>query len=279
MPSIKSCFLAFALVAAAIAPIAAATPVKVDASSLTRRTSNPSHYSNDAAVEKRASAESRKEAAARIKRSKIKAAKKAKRQSTEREASTLMKRAVADIHAAEGVTKRDLEARAVFARALRRIRCGVNNRVCRQAVTSPSDLPANGAAICSPSTHQCVVGCRTGYVLSDGACVASSPTCGANTCGTVQNGVYLCSGDNQCTLACDTAAGYTASAQGTCINTITDADNCGSVGNVCPGSYNGIGVRSCKSGLCKVVCPAGYGLRRTQDRSQTYCYGTGRVSA
>ncbi|GAA5831101.1 hypothetical protein JCM11251_005143 [Rhodosporidiobolus azoricus] len=277
MPSFKTIFASVAVAAFAFAPIASATPVKVDASSLSRRTSNPSFYSNEASVEKRASDESRKEAAARVKRAKVAAAKKAKRVSKEREAQELLKRAISDAHAAQGLTERDLESRAIFERALRRVRCGISDAPCARAVTAPTDLPTNGRAVCSPITHQCVVGCADGYVLSGGACIASSPTCGANTCPTVENGVYLCSGNNQCTLACDTANGYSPTAAGTCVNTRTDADNCGAIGNVCPGSYNGIGTASCKSGLCKIVCPAGYGPRRTQDRTGIYCYGAGAI--
>ncbi|GAA6035086.1 hypothetical protein JCM8097_002177 [Rhodosporidiobolus ruineniae] len=275
MPSIKSCIASLAVVAFALAPIASATPVKVDSSSLTRRTSNPSFYSNDAALEKRASAESRKEAAARIKRAKSAAAKKAKRVEKEREAEDLMKRAVSAARAAEGLTARDLEARAVFERALRRVRCGISDAVCARAVTAPTDLPANGQAVCSPSTHLCVVGCQDGFVLSGGACIASAPTCGTTTCPTTDNGVYLCAGAGVCTLVCDTANGYTATAAGTCVNTLTDAANCGAVGNVCPGSYNGVGTAACRSGLCKISCPAGTGARYTQDRSAILCYGAG----
>ncbi|BGP19052.1 hypothetical protein JCM10213_009238 [Rhodosporidiobolus nylandii] len=275
MPSINACLASLAVVALAFGPIASATPVKVDASDLVRRISNPSFYSNEAAVEKRASAASRKEAAARIKRAKAAAAKKAKRASKVQEGEILMKRAVEEAHA--GISKRDLERRAVFARALRRVRCGISDAVCSRAVTSPSDLPENGAAVCNQVSHMCTVGCQDGYVLSGGACIASTPTCGANTCGTVDNGVYLCSGDNTCTLACDTSNGYAATAAGTCVNTAVDADNCGAIGNVCPGSYNGIGTASCKSSTCKLTCPAGYAVRRTQDRTALFCYGAGIV--
>ncbi|GAA5884950.1 hypothetical protein JCM6882_007166 [Rhodosporidiobolus microsporus] len=277
MPSFKTLIASAAMAALAFAPIASATPVKVDAGSLSRRTSNPSFYSNEAAVEKRASDESRKEAAARVKRAKVAAAKKAKRVFKEREAQDLLKRAISDAHAAQGLTKRELESRAIFERALRRVRCGVSDAPCARAVTAPTDLPTNGKAVCSPVTHQCIVGCQDGFVLSGGACIASAPVCGANACPTVENGVYLCSGANVCTLACDTSNGYSATAAGTCVNTLVDADNCGAIGNVCPGSYNAIGDASCKSGQCKITCPAGYAARRTQDRTAIYCYGAGVV--
>ncbi|GAA5857354.1 hypothetical protein JCM8547_002236 [Rhodosporidiobolus lusitaniae] len=266
MPSIKSCIASLAVVALAFGPLASASPVKAD--SLTRRTSNPTFYSNEAAVEKR---ESRKDSATRVKRAKFAAAKKAKRAAKANEAEELLKRAISEAN--EGLSTRDLEARDVFARALRRVRCGVSDTPCRRAVTAPTDLPANGAAVCNPVTHLCSVGCLDGFVLTGGACIANQATCGANTCGTVENGAFLCSGDNVCTLVCDTANGYQA-VGGACVNTRTDAANCGAIGNVCPQSYNGVGTPSCKSGTCKLTCPAGTGVRRTQDLTGLYCYGT-----
>ncbi|GAA6012533.1 hypothetical protein JCM10207_009033 [Rhodosporidiobolus poonsookiae] len=274
MLSIKSCLASLALVALTVAPLASATPVKVDGS-LTRRTSNPSFYSNEAIVEKRA--DSRKEVAARVKRNKTAAAKKARRAEAAREAEELLKRAISDVHESEGVSKRDLERREIFARALRRVRCGISDAVCARAVTAPTDLPTNGQAVCDQATHICTVGCQDGFVLSGGACIANAPTCGPNTCGTTDNGIFLCSGANTCTLVCDTANGYQPTAAGTCVNTLSDAANCGAIGNVCPASYNGIGSASCKSGQCRVACPAGYGLRRTQDGTALYCYGAGII--
>ncbi|TNY23389.1 hypothetical protein DMC30DRAFT_444455 [Rhodotorula diobovata] len=270
MPSIKSCLAAFALAALAISPVAQATPVQ--ASDLVRRTSQPSFYTNEAAVEKR-SDESRKESSARVKRAKLAAAKKAKRASAvQEEGQSLLKRHIEEMHAREGVTKRDLERRAVFARALRRYRCA-NDRVCARAVTSPSDLPSNGAAVCNPVTHLCAVGCQDGYTLTGGVCVASVQTCGPNACGTTDNGIFLCSGNNQCTLICDTASGYVATAQNTCVSVISSADNCGAIGNVCPGSYNGVGEPSCRNRVCRLNCPYGTTLRKTMDGTALYCYG------
>jgi len=40
------------------------------------------------------------------------------------ESQALLKRHIDEMHAREGVTKRDLERRAIFARALKRYRCG-----------------------------------------------------------------------------------------------------------------------------------------------------------
>ncbi|GAA6047742.1 hypothetical protein JCM3770_001755 [Rhodotorula araucariae] len=270
MPSIKACLVSFALMALAIAPIAQATPVQGD--NLVRRSSQPSFYSNEAAVEKR-SAESRKQASSRVKKAKLAAARKAKRASSvQEEGQSLLKRHITELHARDGVTPAHLERRANFARALRRYRCAAD-RACALAVTDPRDLPANGAAVCNPTTHLCAVGCKDGFVLTSGECIANSPTCGANSCGTVQNGAYLCSGANVCTLVCDTANGYRATAAGTCVNTRTSPENCGAVGNVCPGSYNGVGSSSCRNGVCRLTCPVGSTLRRTMDGSALYCYG------
>ncbi|GAA5951434.1 hypothetical protein JCM21900_004408 [Sporobolomyces salmonicolor] len=272
MLSLKGCIASLAVVAFALGPVAQATPVKVDTSILVRRTSQPSFYSSEAAFDKRSS-ESRKDAAARIRRAKLRAAKKAKRAHAEALSQELVKRAVSSIEESEGLTKRDIERRALFARALRRVRCGQSNSVCAAAVTSPTDLPTNGAAVCSPTTHQCVVGCLDGYVYSGGQCIANTPTCGTNTCGTVDNGVYLCSGDNVCTLVCDSSNGYTATASGTCVSTTNDPDNCGSVGTVCAASYNGIGTPSCVASTCRITCPAGYSLRKAQSSTNPYyCY-------
>ncbi|GAA5940555.1 hypothetical protein JCM1841_001268 [Sporobolomyces salmonicolor] len=250
-----------------------AKPVNVGASVLVRRSSQPLLYSNEAIFDKDSAANSRKEAAAHIRRAKLRAAKKAKRAHAEVLSQELVKRAVSSIEDPEGLTKRGIERRALFARALKRVRCGQSDSVCAAAVTSPSDLPTNGAAVCSPTTHQCVVGCVDGYVYSGGQCIASATTCGTNTCGTVDNGVYLCSSDNVCTLVCDSSNGYTAGPSGTCVATSSDPDNCGSVGNVCPASYNGIGTPSCSSGACRIVCPAGYSLRKAQSTTNPYyCY-------
>ncbi|BGP37331.1 hypothetical protein JCM10450v2_001238 [Rhodotorula kratochvilovae] len=270
MPSIKACLASFALMALAISPIAQASPVQ--GNDLVRRSSQPSFYSNEAAVEKR-SAESRKQASSRVKKAKLAAAKKAKRaSSTQDEGQALLKRHIAELHARDGVTAEHLERRAIFARALRRYRCSTD-RVCTRAVTAPTDLPANGAAVCNPTTHLCAVGCQDGFVLTGGECIANQASCGPNACGTVENGAFLCSGNNVCTLVCDTANGYQATPQGTCVSTRTSATNCGAIGNVCPGSYNGVGNPSCRNGFCRLSCPSGTTLRRTLDGSALYCYG------
>lgn len=193
MPSIKSCLASLALVALAISPVAA-TPLKsecrarllepcstltlpsstVNDAALVRRAPEPAFFSNEGAIEKRDV--SRKEIAARLKRAKIAAARKAKRENRERDTSELVKRHVAALHEREGVTEEVLERRAIVERALRRTRCGVNgafpralptscivadccpalstDRICTQSVTSPSDLPANGRAVCGPN-HLC----------------------------------------------------------------------------------------------------------------------------
>ncbi|GAA5841473.1 hypothetical protein JCM9279_000665 [Rhodotorula babjevae] len=270
MPSIKSCLAAFALAALAISPVAQATPVQ--AADLVRRSSQPSFYTNEALVER--STESRNESSARVKRAKLAAAKKAKRaMAAQDESQALLKRHIDEMHAREGVTKRDLERRAIFARALKRYRCGTD-RVCAKAVTSPSDLPSNGRAVCNPISHLCAVGCADGFTLQNGACIANTPTCGGQVCGSTPNGSFICpASTNTCTLICDRSSGYMATAQNTCISTRSSPDNCGAVGNVCPASYNGVGAASCRNGACRLNCPIGTSLRRTLDGSALYCYG------
>ncbi|CEQ39324.1 SPOSA6832_00824 [Sporobolomyces salmonicolor] len=209
MLSLKGCIASLAFVAFALAPVAQATPVKVDTSILVRRTSQPSFYSNEAALDKRSS-ESRKDAAARIRRAKLRAAKKAKRAHAEALSQELVKRAVSSIEESEGLTKRDIERRALFARALRRVRCGQSMHFKHPDVR-----------------HQ----------------------------------------------LCDSSNGYTATSSGTCVSTTNDPDNCGSVGNVCAASYNGIGTRSCVASTCRITCPAGYSLRKAQSSTNPYyCY-------
>lgn len=116
------------------------------------------------------------------------------------EGNNFIKRAVAEVLSREPVlTKRQLEARDLSRRALRSIRCGNNDRVCARAAL-PSDLPENGATVCSRVTKRCVIGCRAGCELPSsaspstleadlphptvqlvgGACIANTPQCGAD---------------------------------------------------------------------------------------------------
>ncbi|GAA5900924.1 hypothetical protein JCM8208_007566 [Rhodotorula glutinis] len=262
------------LLAAALAVVAVsvvgASPLQ--ASDLTRRASSPSFFVNPEALVERGSPESRQAAAARIKRAKVAAAKKLKRATMHAhdEGQRLLKRRVDEVNAREGVSRRDLERRALFARTIKRYRCATD-KVCAKAVTSPSDVPTNGRVYCNSVTHLCTVGCQPGFILAGGICLPNEPTCGPNTCGTTANGVYLCSGDNVCTLVCDEDA--VASPAGTCVDVVTSPTNCGTLGNVCPPSYNGIGTPQCRNRNCILNCPPGSYVRRTSDGTRLYCYG------
>ncbi|CEQ39316.1 SPOSA6832_00837, partial [Sporobolomyces salmonicolor] len=198
----------FALVALSLVLVVQAKPVNVGASVLVRRSSQPLLYSNEAIFDKDSAANSRKEAAAHIRRAKLRAAKKAKRAHAEVLSQELVKRAVSSIEDPEGLTKRGIERRALFARALKRVRCGQSARL-HINVSRPS--------------RQLVA-----------STVTSTP------------------GDNalQAPQLCDSSNGYTAGP-----------------------SDNGIGTPSCSSGACRIVCPAGYSLRKAQSTTNPYyCY-------
>ncbi|GAA5841475.1 hypothetical protein JCM9279_000666 [Rhodotorula babjevae] len=273
MPSLKSFLSAFALVALALAPVAQAGLLLQGSELVHRSTSQPSLYSNASPLEKR-SPEAREKSAARVKRAKVAAAKKARRAagSDHDGDHALLKRHITETYEREGVTKSILARRALFARALKRYRCA-QNKVCAKAVTDPNDIPANGAAVCDPVTHLCKVGCLPGYFLAAGVCIQSASTCGDTSCGTTSNGAFFCTGANVCTLVCDTGNGYVATPQNTCVSLVTSPTNCGTLGNVCPASYNGIGVPACRGRVCILSCPVGYYSRRTQDGQSQYCYG------
>ncbi|TNY23390.1 hypothetical protein DMC30DRAFT_389847 [Rhodotorula diobovata] len=275
MPSLKACFAAFALAALAFSPVARAGGL--DGSDLVQQSpSQPSLLFDATPVDLRPS-EARANSAARVKRARLAAAKQAKRglsSPASHDAShALLKRHLEETYAREGVTKGILRRRAIFARRLKRYRCA-RDRVCAQAVTDPSDIPVNGAAVCNPQTHLCQVGCQPGFFLTGGVCVQSASTCGPNTCGTTSNGAFLCAGGNVCTLVCDTINGFVATPQNTCVNLVTSEDNCGAIGNVCPPSYNGIGSPWCRSRQCGLRCPPGYYSKRTQDGQFLFCYGS-----
>ena len=100
------------------------TSRRAASSDLARRSSQPALVADSSPLLAR-SPESRQASAARVKRAKLAAAKKAKRATTAQdEGQRLLKRHVDEVNAREGVSKRDLERRAVFARTLKRYRCG-----------------------------------------------------------------------------------------------------------------------------------------------------------
>ncbi|ORY80685.1 hypothetical protein BCR35DRAFT_304233 [Leucosporidium creatinivorum] len=214
--------------------------------------------------------ESRSQAYKRIAVAKQRAARKAKRALDEKENHQLFERAVAQHQGESGVSKRDLEARELSVRALRNVRCGISDSVCSSAAL-PSDIPANGLTKCSQSKHRCIISCKAGFQYRGGVCVASATTCGTNTCGSVDNGIFLCGAGAKCYLFCDSANGYASNASKTaCIAKSVDVDNCGTEGNVCPSSYNGVGVATCRASKCRLTCPVGT-FQQTTSTGLAFC--------
>jgi len=91
----------------------------------------------------------------------------------------------------------------------------------------------------------------------------------SQTCSTPANGYNTCdAATGACNPGCN--AGFTLFQAGnnfSCFAINSDADNCGAPGNVCPASYNGIGSSVCRSGNCRIACPAGYFLRRANSNT------------
>lgn len=139
------------------------------------------------------------------------------------------------------------------------------NKMCVNA-QKQFDLPSNGIPACY--SRYCIITCQSGYLLqSDGSCVASSVNCPK-----LANGIYTLDGTT-CTPSCKTNLGYTLSgtspADYKCTALTTDPSNCGSVGNACPPSYNGIGFAICLGG-CNLQCPTAYYQYET-DSGHYYC--------
>ncbi|GAA5974043.1 hypothetical protein JCM11641_008231 [Rhodosporidiobolus odoratus] len=243
MPSIKSCLASIALAAFAFAPISAAATT--------------SHGVAARGVNSESSGIARREAAA-------KALAKRARKTTSKSAGT----------SANPYSKDSAFLNTKAAKAAARIRCGTNNVCERRAAAAP----ANGAALCV--TGKCTYRCLDGYAPggADGTeCVASATTCNGQTCNVPENGYATCDADTgNCSLGCNTPYILWSGDGGVyqeCFATQTDAANCGTPSNVCPSSYNGIGTPSCKAGNCRIVCPAGYFVRRAQSTTNPYyCY-------
>lgn len=149
------------------------------------------------------------------------------------------------------------------------IRCGIDI-VCERR-TSP---PTNANAVCL--SGRCTFRCEQGYAPGGPQgteCVQGSNSCGGNTCATVENGYSTCAGTT-CSYGCSTGYSlYNSGNSVVCLNLQSDPDNCGAQGNVCPTSYNGVGSRTCSFGQCRLACPFGSYVRRTQSGGELYCYG------
>ncbi|GAA5855515.1 hypothetical protein JCM8547_007866 [Rhodosporidiobolus lusitaniae] len=151
--------------------------------------------------------------------------------------------------------------------------CGAVGKVCTFA--NGSGKCANG--VCTYSS------CNSGFYNINNQCTALNLQSDVNNCGSVgnvcsyDNGVALCS-YGQCQLAtCN--AGYTMNTQyyllgllgksSACqaVNTLTDVNNCGSIGNKCAATYANGGLGSCVAGKCTATCNSGYAW----DSSLAYC--------
>ena len=124
------------------------------------------------------------------------------------------------------------------------------------------DSPPNAASECSAGT--CTLACDPGFADCDGdaatgceALLSAAATCGA--CATACAApAPLCQGNAasgySCVSSCD--AGFTECGS-VCTDVQTDAQNCGTCGNVCA-----VGVRAaatCEAGACGMACDPGFG--------------------
>lgn len=161
-----------------------------------------------------------------------------------------------------------------------RYSCSTNADCQRQTGLSNSGCYQNVCFTTSSNTGGLPAGSNCGYGgLSpngdDNSCVAGTVcvnykctnpfTSDNNNCGTAGNvcttsGTGVSSGScvsGSCQLTC--AAGYTPSADNkSCVATISDINNCGTIGNKCTTSGTGVQSGSCVSGSCRLTCTSGF---------------------
>ncbi|KAK4047308.1 hypothetical protein OIV83_005486 [Microbotryomycetes sp. JL201] len=188
---------------------------------------------------------------------------KAKRDPLYQEGLAIVERQIAAAQRAEGLTKRDIEARTLAKRQIDSVSCGLGPRarsqICRDYITNNNiQLPALAYANCNQNIGRCRLKCPNSYTYSRGTCVKNISNCTpeqrANCPANPLGGVYTCVGaDGTCTLIC--RYGRTP-IDGQCIDLKFDPDNCG--GQTCPPAYNGIGTPACFNYRCTINCPAGY---------------------
>lgn len=120
---------------------------------------------------------------------------------------------------------------------------------------------------------RCSFACNDGFYAKGSTCAPADKTCGGQTCPTISGGYSVCE-NGQCSAKCDAHLGFQmyCNADKTvcqCTNTGNDPNNCGTPGNVCPGSYNGKGKAYCAGGQCGLSC---YGLTKVTPRDgAAYC--------
>lgn len=147
-----------------------------------------------------------------------------------------------------------------------------NGAACQTVSSDASNCGSigNKCAVTGASTNVCSNGvcqasaCTSAYTLSNGACTKIDTTSDSNNCGSIGNTCNIAGASAQtCTnskcVASSCSSGYTLSSSGSCtkINTSSDANNCGSVGNVC--ALDGANTQVCSAGTCvAVTCKSGY---------------------
>lgn len=114
--------------------------------------------------------------------------------------------------------------------------CGACGTICPANASNGTAACAAGACTlaCNPGFADCDKNPADGCEINVNTDVNNCGGCG-NICPTGANGTPVCSA-GKCSQACVQNAWGTVSACGTaCVNTLTDANNCGSCGNVCSG--------------------------------------------
>ncbi|GAA5863768.1 hypothetical protein JCM3774_001152 [Rhodotorula dairenensis] len=143
--------------------------------------------------------------------------------------------------------------------------CGAVNNACQFT---------NGAGTCSNGVCTFTSCSTPGFYLVNNECVALNlqtdpQNCGAvgSACPSVPNGVAGCSSGTCNVVSCN--PGYvkvttppTLGSRGTttcqAVNTDSDRNNCGTIGNVCPSSYLNGGSGTCVGGRCQTSCRDGF---------------------
>ncbi|GAA5967279.1 hypothetical protein JCM11641_000500 [Rhodosporidiobolus odoratus] len=151
--------------------------------------------------------------------------------------------------------------------------CGAVGKVCTFA---------NGSGKCSSGVCT-YTSCSSGFYNINNVCTALDIQSDINNCGSVgnvcsyPNGIATCS-SGQCKLS-SCQAGYTmstsynlfgifgSSSSCSAINTDSDVNNCGAVGNKCAATYANGGSGTCVSGKCQASCNSGFAW----DSSLSYC--------
>lgn len=138
-----------------------------------------------------------------------------------------------------------------------RCRCCEQSPASQFGRSGPEDHNSAECAEVQCYSHSSVGMRKRGSELSPSSPLASEPSelildSSYQTCKTVTGGGFsTCSSTGQCAYGCDSGiAPYVINGVYTCINTLSDANNCGSPGKVCQAAYNGMGSPKCAVGNC-----------------------------